>query len=292
MAQRFSGAYSPNQNGTSTPKQPRPASGVKGLTPRYGVRITLLSAVPLVMGMRAIFSDVSGLGLGLSAAALGIGSLFFLREGIKAQAEYNAREVAHRPAIPRKIFAALLWGISCVLSVMISGQMGAALVMGVMTAALFVAAFGLDPLKAKGLERVDERQFGRATRAIDQARAALKEMRSLLAPLKHRDVAQHFAQFAQTAEQMFERVYDDPRDLTSARRYLSLYLEGARDAARQYAKLALTAPSENATADFIALLQDLNDNFARKTENLIENDHQDLSIELEVLRDRLARERH
>lgn len=287
MAQRYSGTYSPNEGGT----QPRPPSR-HDKAPRYGVRLTLLSAVPLVMGLRAIFNDVSGLGLGLAGAGICVAALGMLREGIKAQAAYDARDVANRPAFPRKLFGAVFWGIGCGLSVMVAGQIGAALVMGAITAALFVAAFGIDPLTAKGMDRVDGRQFDRATKAIDQGRAALTEMRNLLSPIRDRAVHQHLNQFTMTAEHLFERIYEDPRDLSSARRYLSLYLEGARDAARQYAKLVQTAPSDQATQDFIALLRDLDENFARKTENLIENDHQDLSIELEVLRDRLARERH
>lgn len=287
MAQRYTGTHSP---GASASKMPRPQKASKALG--YGVRMTLLSAVPLVLGMRSIFQGASGLALGLGAAAIMGLSLWLLRDGLKAQAAYEARSVANRPAIPRKIFAAVLWGIGLAGAVLVSGQVTAAALMGLIGTALFIASFGIDPLQAKGMDKVDERQFDRASRAIDQGRAALAEMRSLIAPLRARDLQDKLAQFTATAETLFERIYHDPRDLTSARRYLTLYLEGARDAARQFAVLYAAKPTDTAKADFIALLTDLDQNFARKTESLIENDTQDLSIELDVLRDRLARERH
>ena len=46
----------------------------------------------------------------------------------------------------------------------------------------------------------------------------------------------------------------------------------------------------DARDDFIALLTDLEDGFARRSETMLLGDRTDLDVEIEVLRERLARE--
>jgi hypothetical protein len=89
---------------------------------------------------------------------------------------------------------------------------------------------------------------------------------------------------------LFRTVEEDPRDLSAARRYLGVYLTGARDAAVKYADLVTGAPNPQARADFIALLDDLDSNFAARRQKLLSNDRSALDVEISVLRERLARE--
>jgi 5-bromo-4-chloroindolyl phosphate hydrolysis protein len=89
---------------------------------------------------------------------------------------------------------------------------------------------------------------------------------------------------------MFRTVQDDPRDLTRARRFLGVYLLGARDAAVKFSDLYARNRDPQARADFLALLDDLERNYADKTETLLIDDRSDLDVEIEVLRERLARE--
>ena len=81
-----------------------------------------------------------------------------------------------------------------------------------------------------------------------------------------------------------------PRDLTGARKYLSVYLRGARDATVKFADLYGRTRDEDARRDYVALLDDLEANFSAQTEKLLTDNRTDLDIEIEVLRDRLARE--
>jgi hypothetical protein len=85
-------------------------------------------------------------------------------------------------------------------------------------------------------------------------------------------------------------VEDDPRDLTAARKYLGVYLQGARDATAKFADIYARSRDQKARSDYIALLDDLERNFAARTEKLLIDDNSDLMIEIEVLQDRLKRE--
>ncbi|NBQ28548.1 MAG: hypothetical protein EBU18_11400, partial [Rhodobacteraceae bacterium] len=73
--------------------------------------------------------------------------------------------------------------------------------------------------------------------------------------------------------------------------YLSVYLQGARDATIAFADLYGRTGDDQAKADYLALLDDLEGNFAARTQKLLADDRTDLTIEIDVLRDRLAREK-
>lgn len=89
---------------------------------------------------------------------------------------------------------------------------------------------------------------------------------------------------------MLQTVQDDPRDLSAARKYLGVYLMGARDAAQKFAHLHQRHADGPAKPDFMQLLSDLEAGFDAKTQKLLLADHADLTVEIEVLRARLQRE--
>ncbi len=96
--------------------------------------------------------------------------------------------------------------------------------------------------------------------------------------------------FEDTARAMFRQVEADPRDLAGARRYLGVYLQGARDATVQFSDLYARNREPQIRADYIAFLDDLETNFAKRTRAMLTDDRTDFDIETEVLRERLNRE--
>jgi CHASE3 domain sensor protein len=89
---------------------------------------------------------------------------------------------------------------------------------------------------------------------------------------------------------MVRTVEEDPRDLAGARKYLGVYLMGARDASVKFADLFSRTRDPEAQQKYIGLLDDMEQNFAAKTRKLMADSQTDLDIEIDVLRDRLARE--
>jgi hypothetical protein len=87
-----------------------------------------------------------------------------------------------------------------------------------------------------------------------------------------------------------EAVEDDPRDLAPSRKYLGLYLKGARDATQRYADLSGKTDAPDAKARYLALIDDLDAQFKAKRAVLLEDDQSDLDIEIDVLRHRLAQD--
>ena len=294
MAQRFGGKYSPNSD--AGPGARTVTSG--GLSPefsgkarsRVGLRANLLFALPFPFLISAFRADPVGLALNLACFGALLLAAWLTREGLRAQEAFDARSVAKRPAIPRKIFGSVLTGAGLALAGLADGSVTNTIVFGALGAILHFLSFGPDPLADKGIAGVDAHQSQRVAKAVESAETVLGEMAAAVAPLRDRGLDDRVAAFCATARKMFRTVEQDPRDLTAARKFMGVYLKGARDAAVKFADLYSRKRAPDARDDFIALLDDLDRNFAAKTDTLLLDDRADLTVEVDVLRERLARE--
>ena len=241
--------------------------------------------------IRGFASEPRGLILGLSAAGLLALAVWLTQEGLRAQAAYDERRVSRRPAFPRKIAGSVLTGCALLLGGMLAGQpvvnSVGFLVLG---ALLHLAAFGPDPMKDKGMEGIDQFQSDRVARAVNEAEGYLAGMKDAVLRANDRAIEARVEKFAVAARAMFRTVEEDPGDLTAARKYLSVFMMGARDATVKFADLYGRTRDPKVKDDFDALLTDLETHFASRTEALLSNNRTDLDVEIGVLRERLERE--
>lgn len=287
MAQRFQGEFSRSSAGKTSPHVKRS----KKLRVIGKTRSWLLFVAPLPMAIRAFFFDASGMAITFAGFGALILAAWLTREGLIAQTAYEERKVARRPAIPRKMFGSALTGIGLFLAGYAETRaIFDPLIIGAIGTILHSLTFGFDPMKNKGMEGIDEYQTERVARVVDKGEKYLAEMADAIKRARNRRIEQRVAQFSDTAREMFRTVENDPRDLTAARKYMGVYLKGARDATVKFADIYAHNQDQQALANFDDLLNDLEENFAARTEKLLLDDKSDLDIEIEVLRDRLQRE--
>jgi len=288
VAKRYGGKYSPDGQETPQTGQSRRVE-----VDPVGGRANLLFVPAVVLVATSLGSGAQSLTFALLGAGVLTLSAWLLREGLRAEAAYHARKLARRPAFPRKLFAAALTGVGTALAVM-AHQNGSEILppvlFGLCASALHLVGFGIDPMRSKGMEGIDTFQQDRVARVVDQAEKHLTAMDDAMARAGDRTAAARLADFQATARDLIRTVEEDPRDLTAARKYLGVYLRGARDATIKFADIYARTQDAKARADYLALLDDLDDNFAARTRKLLLEDRSDLTIEIDVLRERLSRE--
>lgn len=289
MAQRFGGKYSPQGNSAkSTPPGPNPYHGKRRT--RVGAKINMLFFAPAPLAIKAFQAEPVLMATYLASFGTLILAAWLTREGLIAEEAYEARKIARRPAVPRKIFGSVLTGAGLAIAGLAGhGPLDAVIFAGV-GMLLHFFAFGPDPLRDKGMEGVDTFQQDRVARAVDEAEAHLKAMSDAIHRAGDRQLEARVAQFQSVARDMFRTVEEDPRDLTAARKYLGVYLLGARDATAKFADLYARSRNPQVRADYEALLTDLEQNFAARTQSMLLDDKTDLDVEIEVLRERLQRD--
>ena len=252
-------------------------------------RSNLLFAAPFLLLPGAFLGSPEALATGLGAFALLEGGAWLTREGLRAQAAYMARAVARRPAVPRKMLGSLATAAGLGTAGLDAGLAPAAL-LGITGGALHLMAFGPDPLRDKAPPDADPAQSSRVARTIEEAEGLLAEIRAAVEPLRRRELTERVERFARAARRLFREVEADPRDLSAARRYLGVYLQGARDASLKFADYYRKSRDEEARRDWEVLMDDLEGSFAARSERLAIGSREGLDIEIEVLRERLERE--
>ncbi len=303
MAQRYGGKYSPDgeRRGDADEKRQARAAAARDTAPlphtfdgkrpsRAGARVNMFFFASLAMLIPAFTGGPDALFAGLGATALLLLAAWLTREGTRAHQEYDDRRIARRPAIPRKIFASVLTGAALALAASISQPGLVPLGFAIAGTLLHLGAFGPDPLRDKGAEGLDTFQTDRVARAVDDAEKLLAGMKDAILRANDRMLETRVDRFITTARAMFRTIESDPRDLTAARKYLSVYLTGARDATVKFADLYRQNRDPSARADYEALLTDLETNFASRTQMLLSDNRTDLDVEIGVLRERLQRE--
>lgn len=294
-ARRYGGRFSPDPS-------PAPKDGAGGAAPfrnrrasNVSIRARLMFALPLPLLVAALFAIGGGQPVEMLADLGGfaglMGAAWLLAEGQRAEAAYEARMVARPPAIPRKLFAAALAGLSVAAVNYLSLDQGlGSIAYGIVAGLAHIAAFGIDPMKKKGIAGVDDFASERVARAIDAAEDLLRETSAAAQGLRDRALQSRVERVCDNAREVFRVVERDPRDLGRSRAFLSVYLLGLRDATVKYADLAARGGSPGARERYESLLSDLEASFGKQRTHLLEDNRGSLDVEIEVLRDRLRQD--
>lgn len=300
MAQRYGGKFSPEGQPDNAPEPPslKPSPnrfrGRKAHSPNIRARLLFIAPLPLLFSaigeLRA--GDAFGMVAELWAFASLIIGAWLLREGLEAEEAYRARTIARPPALPRKLLAAEFTGLGVAVAAYFGWQQGLipALVFGGVAAGAHLLAFGLDPMRRKGMAGVNEFDAERVAKAVDRAEALLQETIAASKRFGDRRLEGRVESLASAARDMFRAVEEDPRDLTSSRKFLSVYLKGARDATIKFADLYSRNRDAAARRDYEALLSDLERSFDAQHKTMLLDNRADLDTEITVLRDRLKQE--
>jgi len=296
MARRYGGKYSPDGGVAGAPGAVPPPPFRNRRASRVSLRARLLYLAPLPL----LFAGLGSISRGSALEMLGeLGSFaglmlsaWLLNEGLRAEEAYEARAVARPPAIPRKLFAAVLTGASVALAGVLSlGQAWpAAVVFGIVAGGAHLVAFGIDPMRKKGLEGVDDFASDRVARAIDQGEAMVRQIVDAARRIGDRQLEGRVERLCDQARDVFRVVERDPRDLGRARTFLSVYLLGLRDATAKFADVWSRSRDPKARVAYEALLGDLEKSFGAQRTHLLEDDRSDLDVEIEVLRERLQQD--
>ncbi len=295
MGKRYGGKYSPDRasDGQTTPATNR-FRNQRAANVHWAARMLFILPLPLlVSGIFEIMSgDAFGMIVELGGFAAFMLSAWLLNEGIKAEDAYNARKIARPPSFPRKIASACLTGLTVAGVTMFTrdGGLLQAIPFGVVASVAQVFAFGTDPMTKKGLEGVNEFETERVAKAIDKAEGLVAQIMDASRRIGDRQLEDRIERLCAQARDVFRVVEEDPRDLPRARKFLSVYLMGARDATAKFADLYSRSRNQQAKADYEALLSDLETSFSSHKERLLLEDRSDLDIEIDVLRQRLKQE--
>lgn len=266
---------------------------------RLMLRTRAMFLVPIPLLFMGLYSAVTGSAIEMVGRFAGFGlfmlAAWLLMEGQKAQHAYEARDVAKPPAFPRKLFASILTGVAVAATSLFGflpllNEPVTAAVYAVMAALLHSVSFGLDPMKAKGLEGYSKQEVTRLLQALERGERLMEETLAAASTFPDRRLQQQVARLVEEARGVFRAIEKDPRDLDRSRKFMAVYLQGARDATVKLAHLKAQSQALQEYDDYERLLTDLQQQFERQQQSLLRNDRTELDVEVEVLRERIKQE--
>ena len=297
-AQRYRGDHSPDGKAAEPHVEARAPTKIRIRKKPGGVALTLLFLVPVPLLLNG-FSQIMNAAPLDAATSFSIYALFVLAiwtlcEGIKAEVAFNERKIARPPMFPRKLIAAGLSGAAVFLAAWLGwGQnMFTGIGMGALAMAAHIVAFGFDPMKRKGLPGFNAYETDRVARAVDKAEAIMAEIESAADAINNRAVKRNVGSLLESVREMLRTVEQDPRDLTRARKYMSVYLSSARDATLKFADLNQRSHDAAKQKEYLSLISDLETSFNGERQLMLQDNQSDLDVEIEVLQERLQSEGH
>jgi hypothetical protein len=253
----------------------------------------VLSA-PLLIG--AVSALAAGHLAGFLGDALGwaliAGSAVLVRQSGAGQGAQRDRRFSRGWRLPLRNLAAAALGLGTAVAAI--GGAGHGVPIGIAFGALAVLGYhlvyGLEPLRVGGRLAAGGKEARAVAEALAEAEVRLINIERAAAAIGNPELRQRLTRIAGQGRGMLEQIAERPSDLRRARRFLTVFLEGAEQVSDGYVRTHHHADSPELDQNFRTVLVSIEDQFIRQRERLRQADVLDLDVQIEVLKKQLEQE--
>ena len=263
-------------------------------TVKTGIKGTLLFLMPLPVLIAAVIHLVKGNILSsITAGALFAGFMIAAmaaRYGFKLESRFKKKKLARAPGTPFKSVAAILLAGTTGLTAFLLSDYGlfSSLLIGFVTLLGFYLAYGVDPRRDKTGNISLGVSADEVFEALEEAEIKIATIEKARENINNVNFDQHLKRIIKKARGILTLIEEDPRDLTRARKFLKVYLEGTARVTESYAKThGRDATTEVLDTNFQEVLDSIESTFDEQHQKLLRNDQLDLDVKIEVLKTQL-----
>ncbi len=273
----------------------KPKRFVKATTQPLRLRGLLLYFLPLA----AVPATVIAFGKGHLAGILVNGggysmyllAAILLRRGLVEEANYHEKRISDPPKWAFKTYAAILVAIATTLIAwlgadykLVSIAFGAGALLGM------YLTYGFDPRLEKMVTGSHGYSAAEVTETITNAEQIIAKIEHANQRIGNPEFNSRIIRICNAAREVLEVIEQDPGDIRRARKFLNVYLDGARKVSEGYANTHEKMESDELEQNFRNVLVTIEKVFTEQKQKLLENDFFDLDVQMEVLATQLKRE--
>ena len=241
----------------------------------------------------AFFNEnLMGIAVNAGGYALFILAAWLMRHGASAEAEYHNSRIARPPKWPLKTLAAVVaaaaTGLIAHLGAGHSLWMAAAFALGAFLG--MYLTYGFDPRSKKTVAASGAYSADEIIETIDNARTIIVSIEQANGRIQNHEFNSRIQRICEVAGSILTMLEEDPRDIRRARKFLNVYLDGARQVTEGYADTHRYVGTDVLEQNFRNVLDTIEQVFREQKEKLLENDVFDLDVQIEVLQKQLKRE--
>ena len=263
---------------------------------RVGLKGALLYVLPSPLALTAVIELAKGQwDVALASAGAFLAIVFggrLNREAIREAILAPSTRYTLPPRVPLKWQAAALvsGGTSLAASAVVEHGLMASALFGLLALGGFHLAYGLAPARRQVQVNPAVAADTRLSQALARAERRILTIEAAAETIGNAELAERLMRIAGQARAVLDMIAQRPGELFRARKFLSVYLEGAQRVASRYVKTHRIARSQVLEQNFRNVLDDIETVFERQQVLLAEHDVEDLDIQIEVLRKRLQTE--
>jgi 5-bromo-4-chloroindolyl phosphate hydrolysis protein len=258
-----------------------------------GLSLFLLPLPLLLKATLSLWSDDAA-----NLAATGGSWLLFLaaailcRRGMQAELMQAERPIGSRRPTTLKTAGGVLVAVATMLTALfaVGHDLPIALAFGLIAALGYFLLYGGEDVASQIQKRNLGLEGDEAGRLLREAYRRLDGIETASRRIASGEFKQRLGNIVVGAEKILRLVADDPGDLRRARKFLTVYLDGAQRVTEEYARTHANAGSAELEHNFRTLLVDMENTCDEQYRKMLEHDVSDLEVRIEVLSARLRQE--
>ncbi len=212
-------------------------------------------------------------------------SAVWMGTGLKNKNNYHARKYPNSTPFPMMFLASLIvGGATFVASWLIVGyNLFAGIGFGLAATCGCWLWYGLDPVKSKHISFSDINDSEKALEILQDSESMVLNIESASHKIGNSEMTQRLGKITSLAREVLGVLYQNPKKITKARRFLNTYLTGAESVVHRYAESHKDLTTQKLEENFREVLVNIEQVFADQHEKLISSDIFDLDVDIEVL---------
>ena len=278
---------------SATRQASKPIQARASAPPFRPLLLWVLSApLPLAALMSLGAGEVGGFVGDALAWGLIASSAVLTRLGFADAQTGRERRFSRQLRLPLRNLAAAALGIGTAVAAVFG--VGHTLPIGIGFGAVAVLgyhlAYGLEPMVRGARLSATDKESRAVSEALAEAEGRLINIDRAAAAIGNPELQTRLRRIAGQGRGMLEQIAERPSDLRRARRFLTVFLEGAEQVTDGYVRTHRHAESGELEQNFRNVLVSIEEQFARQRERLRQADVLDLDVQIEVLKKQLEYE--
>lgn len=253
----------------------------------YGAWLLYFYALPYLISIisKLLKGEVINLVL-VSAVFVGvILSALWMSIGLKNKNFYSTRKYVQKPPFPMMFVASLLLGITSFISAwLLNGyNLFAGIGFGIAATIGCWLWYGIDPVKSKNISFSDINDSEKALEILQDSEILVVNIESSARHINNSEIATKLNAIASKAREVLNTLFENPKKIKNARRFLNTYLTGAESVVQRYVETHEKSNRPKLEANFTEVLENIESVFTTQNEKLNSSDVFDLDVDIEVL---------
>ncbi|MGR8953358.1 MAG: 5-bromo-4-chloroindolyl phosphate hydrolysis family protein [Gammaproteobacteria bacterium] len=253
----------------------------------YFLPMALLPATIIALGrghLLAILVNGAGFALFMVAA-------WCLRKGLRAEQIYAQSRIV-RPPRPLKTTAAVIAALATGMIAWLGAEHSLPVALMFAGGAFLgmYLSYGFDLRAEKKIPAAHGYAGDEILQALEDSARIIRGIEEANDRIRNAELNRRIERICAIADNILAEIEADPRDFRRARKFLNVYLDGARQVTEGYAKTHRHTQSGELEQNFRNVLETIESVFQEQHQKLLEEDVFDLDVKIEVLQTQLKRE--